>query len=86
MLWSTARPALTRSMPFWEPERLAVQVDGFELHRTRRDRERDAASDSDLELAGYRVIRFTWDEATIHRERTLRRIRLGLGEPERATA
>jgi very-short-patch-repair endonuclease len=86
MLWSTARPALTRSMPFWEPQRLAVQVDGFELHRTRRDRERDAASDSDLELAGYRVIRFTWDEATIHRERTLRRIRLGLGEPERATA
>jgi hypothetical protein len=70
----------------WEPERLAVQVDGFEFHRTRRDRERDAASDADLELAGYRVIRLTWDEATIHRERTLRRVRLGLGEPERATA
>lgn len=63
---------------YWEAERLVVQTDGFEFHRTRRDRERDAASDADLELAGYRVMRLTWDDVTVHGERTLRRVRLAL--------
>jgi hypothetical protein len=61
---------------FWPEHRLAVQVDGFDFHRTRRDREQDADSDADLELAGHRVMRFTWDDVTTHGERTLRRIRL----------
>jgi very-short-patch-repair endonuclease len=61
---------------FWPDEKLAVQVDGFEFHRTRRDRERDAASDADLELAGSRVLRLTWDDVTVHAERTLRRLRI----------
>jgi hypothetical protein len=61
---------------WWPGRRLAVQVDGFEFHRTRRDRERDAASDADLELAHVRVVRLTWDDVTVHGERTLRRVRL----------
>jgi hypothetical protein len=61
---------------FWADQRLAIQLDGFEFHRTRRDRERDAASDADLELAGHRVMRLTWDDVTVHGERTLRRLRL----------
>jgi very-short-patch-repair endonuclease len=61
---------------FWAEQRLAVQLDGFEFHRTRRDREQDANSDADLELAGHRVLRLTWDDVTVHGERTLRRIRL----------
>jgi hypothetical protein len=66
---------------FWERDRLAVQVDGFEFHRTRRDREKDAISDADLELAGYRVMRLTWDDVTVNGETTLRRLRLALGIP-----
>jgi hypothetical protein len=65
----------------WEARRLAIQLDGFEFHRTRRDRERDAASDANLELAGYRVLRLTWDDVTANRNRTLRRVRLALGVP-----
>jgi hypothetical protein len=61
---------------FWPETKLAIQLDGFQFHRTRRDRERDAASDADLELAGHRVIRLTWDDATVHGQRTLRRVRL----------
>jgi hypothetical protein len=61
---------------FWGKQRLAIQLDGFDFHRTRRDRERDAASDADLELAGHRVMRLTWDDVTVHGERTLRRLRL----------
>lgn len=62
----------------WQEQRLAVQLDGFEFHRTRRDREKDAATDADLELAGYRVMRLTWDDVTVNGERTLRRLRLAL--------
>jgi hypothetical protein len=61
---------------FWPDRQLAIQLDGFEFHRTRRDRERDATSDADLELAGRRVMRLTWDDVTVHPERTLRRLRL----------
>ncbi len=64
---------------YWPTQRLAVQLDGFEFHRTRRDRELDAASDGDLELAGLRVMRLTWDDVTVNGERTLRRVRLALG-------
>jgi hypothetical protein len=70
----------------WPKERLAVQLDGFEFHRTRRDRERDAASDADLELAGNRVARFTWDDVTVNGERTLRRLRLAGGWGTRQSA
>ena len=63
----------------WPDRRLAVQLDGFEFHRTRRDRERDATSDADLELVGWRVMRLTWDDATVHGERTVRRLRLAGG-------
>jgi very-short-patch-repair endonuclease len=63
---------------YWEAQRLVVQLDGFDFHRTRRDRERDADSDADLELVGHRVMRLTWDDATIHGQRTLRRVRLAL--------
>jgi very-short-patch-repair endonuclease len=61
---------------FWPSERLVVQLDGFAYHRTRRDRERDAATDADLELAGFRVIRLTWDEVTLNARRTARRLRV----------
>jgi hypothetical protein len=64
---------------FWAQQQLAIQLDGFEFHRTRRDRERDAASDADLELAGRRVMRLTWDDVAVHGERTLRRVRLAIG-------
>jgi len=62
----------------WESRKLAVQLNGFAFHRTRRDREQDANGDADLELAGYRVMRLTWDDATVNGERTLRRLRMAL--------
>lgn len=60
---------------YWPAHRLVVQLDGFAYHRTRRDRERDAAADADLELAGLEVLRLTWDEVTHHCARTTRRLR-----------
>jgi very-short-patch-repair endonuclease len=37
-----------------------VEVDGYETHRTRAAFERDRARDGALQVAGYRVLRFTW--------------------------
>jgi very-short-patch-repair endonuclease len=59
---------------------LVVELDSFAYHRTRRDLERDAARDTDLELAGYRVVRLTWDEVTRHQVRATRRLRLLLSD------
>lgn len=58
----------------WPARRLAVELDSFEYHRTRRDLARDAEKTADLELAGYRVVRLTWDDVTVHRDRTARRL------------
>ena len=60
---------------FWPPHGLIVQLDGFDYHRTRKDRERDATSDADLELRGHRVMRLTWGDVTVHPARTARRLR-----------
>jgi len=44
----------------WRRERLVVETDGWETHRTRQAFERDRAKDALLARAGYRVVRFTW--------------------------
>jgi very-short-patch-repair endonuclease len=44
----------------WPDARLIVELDGWEHHRDRAAFERDRVRDSELMLAGYRVIRVTW--------------------------
>jgi len=66
---------------YWPAQRMIVQLDGFDYHRTRRDRERDATTDADLELAAYRVMRLTWDDIVVHVARTVRRLEAALRAP-----
>ena len=44
----------------WPVQRLVVEVDGWQAHRTRSAFEADRARDARLALLGYEVIRFTW--------------------------
>jgi len=44
----------------WRDDRLVVELDSLEYHRTRAAFERDRARDTALQLAGYRVLRVTW--------------------------
>jgi very-short-patch-repair endonuclease len=44
----------------WRPQRLVVEVDGYAYHSTRTAFERDRLRDSELQAAGYRVVRVTW--------------------------
>jgi very-short-patch-repair endonuclease len=48
----------------WPDRRLAVEVDGWDTHRTRTSFEEDRARDVKLTLLGYDVIRFTWHQLT----------------------
>jgi very-short-patch-repair endonuclease len=44
----------------WRTERLIVELDGWESHRSRSAFEQDRARDNRLKLLGYGVLRFTW--------------------------
>jgi very-short-patch-repair endonuclease len=55
----------------WADERLVVEVDGFQYHRTRAVFERDRHRDGRLLVAGYRVLRITWRQLTRERERVV---------------
>jgi hypothetical protein len=43
----------------WRDDRLIVELDGHEFHRTRQAFERDRARDAALQVAGFRVLRIT---------------------------
>jgi very-short-patch-repair endonuclease len=44
----------------WPDQRLIVEVDGWNAHRSRSAFEEDRACDARLALLGYEVIRMTW--------------------------
>ncbi len=46
----------------WDDRQLIAELDGFEYHHTRRAFEEDRDRDAQLLLAGYRVIRVTWEK------------------------
>jgi len=48
----------------WHEQRVIVETDGFGTHGTRQAFQRDRRRDQLLSLAGWRVVRFTWDEVT----------------------
>ena len=44
----------------WDEQRVIVELDGWDTHRTRAAFERDRARDVRLQAMGYTVLRFTW--------------------------
>ena len=44
----------------WRDQRLIVEVDSWQFHKTRAAFERDRARDAALLVAGYRVVRVTY--------------------------
>lgn len=61
----------------WRAPRLIVEVDGRDVHTTRRAFESDRRRDQRLATLGYRVVRFTWRQVSDERRQvaaTLRRL------------
>jgi very-short-patch-repair endonuclease len=48
----------------WRDQRLIVEGDGWEAHRTRSAFEKDRVRDAHLKVLGYTVVRFTWRQLT----------------------
>jgi len=48
----------------WRGPRLIVEVDGRDVHTTRRAFESDRRRDQRLSILGFRVVRFTWRQVT----------------------
>jgi very-short-patch-repair endonuclease len=44
---------------YWPEHNLIVEVDGWNFHKTKRSFENDRRRDVKLQIAGYRVARFT---------------------------
>lgn len=51
--------------------RLVVELDGRRHHTGMLDREADRARDNRLVAAGWRVVRFTWSDITVHADRVV---------------
>ena len=62
----------------WPEQRLVVEVDGWETHRTRHAFETDRARDQMLARSGWRVIRFTWRQVTEEPARVAATLRAAL--------
>lgn len=58
----------------WPGPRLVVEVDGMAFHGSARAFVEDRRRDAELTAAGYRVIRFTWQDITERWEATLVRL------------
>ncbi|WP_445151835.1 type IV toxin-antitoxin system AbiEi family antitoxin domain-containing protein [Baekduia sp. Peel2402] len=59
----------------WPGTDLVVETDGFAFHRTRSAFDADRERDQALVLAGYRVVRFTYEQVTRRRRETANRLR-----------
>jgi very-short-patch-repair endonuclease len=62
---------------FFAPD-VVVELDSYAWHRTRDELERDSEQLTALQLAEYRVLRFTWRQLTTEPERVVASIRRAL--------
>jgi len=61
--------------------KLAIELDGAATHTSRVDRQRDLLRQNGLILAGWRVLRFTWEDVHDRPDGTIRVLRLALHTP-----
>jgi very-short-patch-repair endonuclease len=65
---------------YWERERFAVELDGYEFHSDRDAFERDRRRPEDLKLAGIEMVRFTARRVVDHPDEVMRRVAALLGQ------
>lgn len=62
----------------WPDARLVVETDGFAFHADRRTYRDDRRRGNALVLAGWRVLRFSWEDAVRHPEYVVATVRAAL--------
>jgi very-short-patch-repair endonuclease len=63
----------------WPHRRLVVEADSYRWHRSPSALNDDRERDVELTLAGYRVLRFTYEQVTRRREYVVRALLTALG-------
>jgi very-short-patch-repair endonuclease len=63
----------------WRSQKLVVELDGWEAHRTRSAFESDRARDTRLRVLGFEVLRFTWRQMSEDPKRVAGAVRSLLG-------
>jgi very-short-patch-repair endonuclease/predicted transcriptional regulator of viral defense system len=58
----------------WPGAKLVVELDGYAYHRHREAFQRDRTRTNDLQAAGYRVLRFTYEDVVARPEEVARRV------------
>ena len=69
----------------WRNEQIVVELDGFMDHGTRERFESDRARDAKLQLAGFKVLRFTY-RMLVRQPDRVQRILIDAGAPRRAAS
>ena len=64
---------------YWPHCRLVVEADSYRWHRSPTALNDDRERDVELTLAGYRVLRFTYEQVTRRPQYVIRAIRSALG-------
>ena len=59
---------------YWPSHRLVVETDGWETHKTKAAFKRDRRKDAALTSAGYRVMRFTYDDVVYEPDTVVERL------------
>jgi REase_MTES_1575 len=59
---------------YWERERFAVELDGYEFHRSRSAFESDRRRQEDLKLVGIEMVRFTARRVVDHPQEVVGRV------------
>jgi very-short-patch-repair endonuclease len=58
----------------WRDQRVVIELDGARYHDQPGARANDRRRDATLTIAGWRVIRYGWEDVTVHEERTAREL------------
>ena len=69
----------------WPAQRLVVELDGWDGHKTRRAFQDDRTRSNDLQAAGWTVLRFTYADVTQRPRDTAARVRRALAQAAVAT-
>lgn len=69
----------------WPAARLAVELDGWDGHRTRQAFQRDRTRSNDLQAAGWTVLRFTHADVADRADDTVARVARALAQATAAT-
>lgn len=79
-VWLATSAGHVKADFLWRAERLVVETDGYHFHSGRRAFERDHRRDHLLNLADWKVRRFTWRQVTGDRDLVAATVRAALAE------